>query len=236
MGTTTKCLTSMSNLALPSPLGYDTLHLGVCLPAPCLCSNAARSLRSRILHAAPCRQHRGRCGLNQAQLGSATLGVPVPSLFGREVFPRQQVRHRRNRLETTSEPALTAPGETAAVLLLFWLNFVVCGHHRYEKPGDLPCGSTRSHGSPGKDSRLSEAAFSEGAQHFLPGKGSPASPPVSCPSCRLPHAWHGEGASPNLSRRHRWRRSHRAPIVRTAQSSLTKRPLPSSPDIRCFSG
>lgn len=27
--TTTKCLTSVSNLTLPSPLGYDTLHLGV---------------------------------------------------------------------------------------------------------------------------------------------------------------------------------------------------------------
>lgn len=27
--TTTKCLTSVSNLTLPSPLGYDMLHLGV---------------------------------------------------------------------------------------------------------------------------------------------------------------------------------------------------------------
>ena len=197
--------------------------------------DAARSLQSRILHAGPRRQHRRRCGVDWVQLGSTTHGVPVPSSSRKEVFPRQQVRHRQNRLETTAEPALTALRETAAILLLFWLNFVVCGHHWYEKPGHLPCRSTRSHGSQGKDSRLSEAAFSEGARHLLSGKGSPASLPVSCPSCCLPHARHGEGASPNLSRRHRWRRSHRAPIVRTAQSSLTKRPLPSSPDIRCFS-
>lgn len=173
--------------------------------------------------------------MDWVQLGSTTRGMLVPSLSGKEVFPCQQVRHRRNRLPTTAEPVLTALGETVAILLLFWLNFVVCGHRWYEKPGYRPCRSTCSHGSQGKGSCLSEAAFSEGAQYLLSGKGRPASLPVSCPSCRLPHAQHGEGASPNLSRRHRWRRSHRALIVQTAQSSLTKRPLPSSPDIRCFS-
>lgn len=121
-GTTTKCLTSASDLALPSPLGYDTLHLGVYVRW--FPGRAGRAVPSRQ---DPARQLQERGGVDWVQLGSTTHAVPVPSPSGKEVFPRQQVKHRRNGLETTAEPALTAPGETAAILLLFWLNFVVCG-------------------------------------------------------------------------------------------------------------
>lgn len=207
-GTTTKCLTSVSDLALPSPLGYDTLHLGVYVRW--FPGSACRVAPSRQ---DPARQLQGRGGVDWVQLGSTTHAVPVPSPSGKEVFPRQQVKHRRNGLETTAEPALTAPGETAAILLLFWLNFVVCGVIVGKRKQPRARLSPEQIYAPPRLSKERLLPF-RGCfllQHLLSGNGSPASLPVSRPHCRLPRARDGEGASPNLSRRHRRRRLSQSP-------------------------
>lgn len=157
------------------------------------------------------------------------MPCPSPARPGKRYFHAS----RSSTGETGWRPQLSLPLQLrerpqlfcsfSGLILLFVVSSLV--RENIPEPGYLPSRSTRRHGSQRKGSCLSEAAFSSDISFQATAALLPR-----CPSPVPAAAFHarrtGKEPAPTSLVGTAGAASHRAPIVRTAQSSLTKRASP----------